>query len=143
MAIINLNDTTPAAPAGKTNCKWQADSSAPRNVSVYMPNMVGDSGSGGESGAVPAPGAGDAAAGKFLKADGTWASVPGLSKYATSWTLQTSVTVTHNLGTIAIIVQVFDANSILVQPESIAITSANVVTLTFGAAFTGSVVVLG
>lgn len=35
--------------------------------------FVGDSGSGGEIGLVPAPSAGDAAAGKFLKADATWA----------------------------------------------------------------------
>lgn len=34
--------------------------------------MTGDSGSGGASGAVPAPGSGDTAAGKFLRADGTW-----------------------------------------------------------------------
>jgi len=39
--------------------------------------MVGDSGSGGTKGLVPAPGAGDAAAGKFLKADGTYAVPPG------------------------------------------------------------------
>lgn len=38
--------------------------------------LVGDSGSGGTKGLAPAPAAGDAAAGKFLKADGTW-SVPG------------------------------------------------------------------
>jgi len=38
--------------------------------------MVGDSGSGGASGAVPAPGAGDATAGKYLKADGTWSTPP-------------------------------------------------------------------
>lgn len=38
--------------------------------------MVGDSGSGGTKGLVPAPAAGDAAANKFLKADGTWAAVP-------------------------------------------------------------------
>lgn len=35
--------------------------------------MVGDSGAGGTKGLAPAPGAGDAAAGKFLKADGTYA----------------------------------------------------------------------
>ena len=35
-------------------------------------DLVGDSGAGGTHGLVPAPGAGDAAAGKFLKADGTW-----------------------------------------------------------------------
>ncbi len=38
--------------------------------------MVGDSGSGGTKGLVPGPNAGDAAANKFLKADGTWASTP-------------------------------------------------------------------
>jgi hypothetical protein len=37
-----------------------------------LPVFVGDSGSGGVAGAVPAPGAGDAAAGKFLKANGSW-----------------------------------------------------------------------
>lgn len=41
--------------------------------------MVGDSGSGGTKGLAPAPASGDAAAGKFLKADGTWATVSGAS----------------------------------------------------------------
>lgn len=41
------------------------------------PDMVGDSGSGGTRGLVPAPASGDAAAGKFLKADGTWAVPSG------------------------------------------------------------------
>jgi len=36
MALINLNDATPAAPAGKTNVKWQADALSPRNVSAYI-----------------------------------------------------------------------------------------------------------
>ena len=36
MAIINLNDTTPAAPTGKVNVKWQADANTPRNVSAYV-----------------------------------------------------------------------------------------------------------
>jgi hypothetical protein len=40
-----------------------------------MPTMIGDLGSGGEKGSVPAPASGDAAAGRYLKADGTW-SVP-------------------------------------------------------------------
>jgi hypothetical protein len=44
-------------------------------VAEDLPAMVGDSGSGGTQGAVPAPAAGTAAAGKYLKADGTW-SVP-------------------------------------------------------------------
>jgi len=46
-------------------------------VPADLPTMVGDSGSGGAKGAVPAPGAGDTAAGKFLKADGTWAVPTG------------------------------------------------------------------
>lgn len=41
--------------------------------------VVGDSGSGGTKGLVPAPASGDAAAGKFLKADGTYAVPAGTS----------------------------------------------------------------
>lgn len=78
MAIIDFNDATPAPPSGKANVKWQADAagSDPRHTSAYMPLLVGDSGSGGTSGAVPAPAAGDAAAGKFLSASGAFA-IPG------------------------------------------------------------------
>lgn len=39
---------------------------------LTIPTLVGDSGSGGTKGLVPAPASGDAAAGKFLKADATW-----------------------------------------------------------------------
>ncbi len=46
-------------------------------ITAMLSVMVGDSGSGGVKGLVPAPGAGDAAAGKFLKADGTFAIPPG------------------------------------------------------------------
>ena len=83
---VNLNGTVPAAPIGETNVTWQAGAAYPdpnnpqkfvRDTSAYMPNMVGDSGSGGTAGAVPSPGSGDAAAGKFLKADGTWEVPPG------------------------------------------------------------------
>lgn len=43
-------------------------------VTALLNALVGDSGSGGTKGLVPAPASGDAAAGKFLKADGTWAT---------------------------------------------------------------------
>lgn len=43
---------------------------------AWLPAMTGDSGAGGSLGAVPAPAPGDAAAGKVLRADGTWASMP-------------------------------------------------------------------
>lgn len=39
--------------------------------------MIGDSGAGGTKGLVGAPAAGDAAAGKYWKADGTWGVPPG------------------------------------------------------------------
>ena len=39
---------------------------------TQVPILIGDSGSGGTAGVVPAPASGDAAAGKFLSADATW-----------------------------------------------------------------------
>jgi microcystin-dependent protein len=45
-------------------------------VTAMLNAVVGDSGSGGTKGLVPAPGAGDAAANYFLKADGTWSAPP-------------------------------------------------------------------
>jgi microcystin-dependent protein len=46
----------------------------PTQVAAILPAVVGDSGAGGTKGLAPAPAAGDAAAGKFLRADGTWAT---------------------------------------------------------------------
>lgn len=48
-------------------------------AAARLGTMTGDSGAGGASGAAPAPASGDAAAGKFLKADGSWALPPGSS----------------------------------------------------------------
>lgn len=45
-------------------------------ATTALTEFVGDSGAGGTKGIVPAPGVGDAAAGKYLSADGTW-SAPG------------------------------------------------------------------
>jgi hypothetical protein len=84
--VINLNDTSPAAPTNSRNGKWQKGATTGNDptygvpifpVSVNMPDMVGDTGSGGADGLVPAPPAGSAAAGKFLKADGTFQMPPG------------------------------------------------------------------
>lgn len=47
------------------------------STDIAVPDMVGDSGSGGVDGLVPAPPAGSFAAGKFLTAGGTWAVPPG------------------------------------------------------------------
>lgn len=51
------------------------------NPSV-LPHLAGDTGSGGVAGIAPAPGTGDAAAGKFLSADGTWATPSGAGNVA-------------------------------------------------------------
>jgi hypothetical protein len=48
------------------------DNSGNTSTDIAVSVFIGDSGSGGVKGLVPAPAAGDAAAGKFLKADGTW-----------------------------------------------------------------------
>jgi hypothetical protein len=45
------------------------------NVNITADPFTGDSGAGGTQGQVPAPAAGDAAAAKYLHADGTWKQV--------------------------------------------------------------------
>ena len=89
------NDVDPYIPgttgAGVNNgaypTGWSGDSTtAPSRDATYnalntlinvVPVYIGDSGSGGVKGLVKAPASGDAAAGKFLKADGNWAVPPG------------------------------------------------------------------
>lgn len=66
-SIIGNNTGSPATPIALTVTQTTA----------MLNNFVGDSGSGGTKGLVLAPSAGDAAASKFLKADGTWATTPG------------------------------------------------------------------
>lgn len=60
-------------PAGTSLNQRTTFANATKALSV----MVGDSGSGGTKGLVPAPAAGDAAANKFLRADGTFDVVTG------------------------------------------------------------------
>jgi hypothetical protein len=77
-STVNLNATTPGPASTRQNIVFADDSGSPTvNVSAIDPLLVGDTGSGGTAGNVPAPASGDAAAGKFLKADGTWAVPPG------------------------------------------------------------------
>lgn len=81
ITAINLNADTPSPAAGNSNIIFQSDGGEPQaNISAFDPLMIGDTGSGGYPGNVPAPAPGDAAAGKFLKADGTWQS-PGSSGF--------------------------------------------------------------
>lgn len=85
--IVNIafNFDTPAPPSGHSNVVFQDDGGSPLiKVSAFDPLMIGDSGSGGLSGNVPAPGTGDAAAGKYLDASGAW-SVPPAPSPSAGW----------------------------------------------------------
>lgn len=73
--------------------------------------VVGDSGAGGTKGLVPAPGAGDAAANKFLKADGTFATTGALLAASNLSDLANATTARTNLGVaIGSNVQAYDAD---------------------------------
>ena len=75
---VNYNNTVPAAPSDARNILWQHDSGSPTvNASAYMTDMLGDTGSGGADGLVPAPTSGDWAAGDYLDAGGNWTVPPG------------------------------------------------------------------
>lgn len=50
-------------------------SRTPAQVTATLPTVIGDTGSGGTKGLVPAPSAGDS--GKFLRGDATWATLAG------------------------------------------------------------------
>ena len=72
--------TTIAGLTATTNNFLQSVGSAwasrtPTQVTATLDAFVGDSGSGGLKGLVPTPGVGDAT--KFLKGDGTWATLAG------------------------------------------------------------------
>jgi len=73
VTLAKFQNISTASFLGRTS----AGSGAPEILSTgaatqLIDVMVGDTGSGGTKGLCPAPSAGDAAAGKFLKADGTY-----------------------------------------------------------------------
>ncbi len=67
----------------------------------------------------------------------------GLTKYSTSWSALSAVTITHNLGTVDVLVQVYSSAGVLTNPLTATVTGANALDLTFAAPFTGSAVVIG
>lgn len=67
---------------------------------ALLSSVVGDSGSGGTKGLVPAPSTGDAAAGKYLKADGTWAVPPTGGGGGGGWTQLATQTVSTPVATL-------------------------------------------
>lgn len=88
LSFNDLTDVTISSVATSDFVAWSGSAWTNRTAvaaTALLAGMVGDSGSGGTKGLVPAPAAGDAAAGKFLKADGTWAvGGGGLSTTLTS-----------------------------------------------------------
>ncbi len=83
---------------------------------------------------------------KVFRDDGaTWDDVtPARSRiYSAAIEAQTDVTVTHDLGTEHVIVQIYDDAGMQTIPETCSITDEDNVRITFDSAFTGKVVILG
>jgi hypothetical protein len=67
----------------------------------------------------------------------------GVSKYGTSWTLQTTVTVSHGLNTTDVGWFVYNASGLATVPQSVTVNNSSTITITFASAFSGRVVVFG
>lgn len=104
---------------------WDDSASAYQNLSAadataILNTFVGDSGSGGTKGLVPAPAAGDAT--KFLRGDGTFVAIPGggdaltsapLSQFASTTSAQLADVISDETGSGAL---VFATSPTLVTP---------------------------
>jgi len=117
---INFSSTAPAAPAGQQNVVWNDDGNG--DISGYLPTFVGDSGTGGTAGSVPAPAAGDAEAGMFLKADGTWevpaGSVTSVGVSAPASLLTVTGSPVTSSGTMALALATQGPNLVFAGPAS-------------------------
>lgn len=71
LELIQNGSLVGNASGGVTNPQQLNSAQATSLLNAF----VGDSGSGGQKGVVPAPASGDAAANKFLKANGNWSAV--------------------------------------------------------------------
>jgi hypothetical protein len=94
-------------------------------TAAMLPAVVGDTGSGGTKGLVPAPASGDAAAGRFLKADGTWAAPSGAGTV-------TSVSVTTANGVSGTVATATSTPAITLTLGAITPTSVNGNTISAG-----------
>ena len=89
-AGIVANGRTILASATTAGANMATAASATAQTAL-LSNFVGDSGSGGTKGLVPAPSTGDS--GKLLRGDGTWATVDavGLGAPIATWTYSSAV----------------------------------------------------
>lgn len=96
VAVDNLQAKTLTVTGDATGTSNPISSgTSPFLLSLAIPAFVGDSGAGGTKGEVPAPAAGDAAASKFLKADGTWAAPTGSGTVTSVGISSTNLTITN------------------------------------------------
>lgn len=78
VTLAKFQNITTASFLGRSSAGSGAPEILSSGVATQLINVVvGDTGTGGTKGLCPAPSSGDAAAGKFLKADGTWATPSG------------------------------------------------------------------
>lgn len=85
LTFASLGDVTISGVATSDFIAWSGSAWTNRTntaATALLVNFVGDSGSGGTKGLVPAPGAGDAAAGKYLSAGGGYSVPPGVTTFA-------------------------------------------------------------
>jgi hypothetical protein len=100
MKNAGTNFGSPMTGDGSLNCVGCTWSGAAPNFTLTVPVMIGDSGSGGVAGLAPAPAAGDAAALKYLKADGTWQIPAGTFSGLTNVIMPTAEFASSITGTV-------------------------------------------
>lgn len=124
-----------SADAGNINATNSIETDG---LQTQVPILIGDSGAGGTAGVVPAPSSGDAAAGKFLKANGTWAVPPDVDTGITQLTgdvtagpgsgsqAATLATVNSNVGTFG---SATESSQVTVNAKGL-VTAASNITVT-------------
>lgn len=99
--LTMLNTTTANSILGRNEgTSGEVQRLTVSEVRDMLPAVVGDSGSGGTKGLVPAPAAGDAAAEKYLNADGTW-GVPKPFAFAKINGSTGAVVAGHNVASVS------------------------------------------
>lgn len=111
---VRFNDLT-ASTFAYLDSNKDLTSQTATQATALLNAMVGDSGSGGTKGLAPAPAAGDAAALKYLKADGTWAVPSSTVAYR-------SMTSVGNILTTDHIVELSGASFTATLPTAVGVT---------------------
>jgi hypothetical protein len=96
---VRFNDLS-ASTFGYLDSNKDLVSKTATEATALLNAVVGDSGSGGTKGLVPAPSAGDAAAGKYLKADGVWTAPTASTLYTYRSVASTDSVVSGDYGVV-------------------------------------------